>query len=210
MKVREIHDRLLEKAKDTYPELVTIFERQGPLFIPRRLSESLFLYLTRTVVNEHIPTKIADSIWSRLLEVAEGEKGTCEDTFLRQFDEEIRGKGLGREQMEALEQLRKVFLEGLVDDERLHQGDYEMVRRVVSRHWGYGTWSADMTAIFYFGLPDIWVEGDPSLKNGLRNMLDDRHRAQASEVPAAFSPFRSYLALHVWRFMEAEPRSMAG
>jgi len=210
MKVREIHDRLLEKAEESFPELVPIFELHGPLFIPRRLSESLFLYLTRTVAKERIPSRIAETIWSRLMKVADGEKGTDEDTFLRQFDEEIQAKGLSGEQLEALDHLRQVFLDGMVNDERLHEGDYEMVRKVVSSHWGYGEWSADMTAIFYFGLPDIWAEGDPILERGLRNMLKDRPPAAAKKVPPAFSPFRSYLALHVWRYMETESQSKAG
>lgn len=209
MKVRDIHQHLLDVAGDQYPELVPIFQNHGPLFIPRRLSESLFLFLTRTVVKQELSAETVDSIWSRLLKVAEEESGTQADTFDKQFENEIRHSGLSEEQLKVLGHLRQLFLEGLIDEQRLHQGDYQMVRKVVTGLWGYGAWSADMTAIFYFGLPDIWSSQDNALQNGLKAMLSGDHRDDVASVPDAFAPFRSYLALHVWRYLDPQRAAIA-
>jgi len=207
MKLKDIHAYLIERAEQFCPELLEHLHAHGPMFIPRRLSESLFLFLARMEAAKTLSAELTDSIWARLLRLSEQGGEARADAFDREFDSGGFAPKLTQEQRDVLRHLRQLFLDGLIDEQRLHQGDYQMVRKVVSGLWGYADWSADMTAIFYFGLPDIWCEGDSSLQSGLRQILHDDHHENMEEIIAAFSPFRTYLALHIWRFLDPHPQN---
>ena len=64
------------------------------------------------------------------------------------------------------------------------------------RIWGIGPWSCDMLAIFYCRDLDVWPEGDLAVQRVFRSYIGRRKPAKAA---AAFAPYRSVLALYMWR-----------
>ena len=61
-------------------------------------------------------------------------------------------------------------------------------------------WSADMLAIFFVALPDVWPAGDGAVDRGIRALLP--RRRHTGKAAALYRPHRSYLALHIWRGFE--------
>lgn len=204
-KIKDIHQFLLDKAAVHAPSLTPHFEKHGPLFIPRRLSESLFLFLARTAAQQDVSVAMTDSVWARLLTMARDKSAKPDDTYDREIADELQNSTLTKEQHQLLNHLRKLFLEGLIDEQRLHQDDYQTVQKILSGLRSYGHWSTDMTAIFYFGMPDIWINNDDYLNGGLRDMLGEKNAGSVEDITTVFSPFRSYLALHVWRYLDPYP-----
>jgi hypothetical protein len=68
--------------------------------------------------------------------------------------------------------------------------------------WGIGQWTADMTSIFYFGEPDVWPEGDMAVYRALCRLTGNRSKASRATVASAFAPYRSFLALYLWRYLD--------
>ena len=69
--------------------------------------------------------------------------------------------------------------------------------------WGIGQWTADMMSIFYFGEADIWPDGDLAVRK-TRTMLTSSRRKTVLTAER-FVPYRAYLALHMWRYVNAKP-----
>lgn len=72
--------------------------------------------------------------------------------------------------------------------------------------WGVGQWTADMMNIFYFGEPDIWPDGDVAARKTLEKLTSKRRKT--ARTAALFSPYRSYLALYMWRYVDAVPNKV--
>ena len=64
--------------------------------------------------------------------------------------------------------------------------------------WGFGPWSAEMTAMFFFGMPDVWAKKDLILDRCIRKIakLEDQNDEKIIQF---YSPFKTYLALHIWK-----------
>ena len=70
---------------------------------------------------------------------------------------------------------------------------------------GVGQWTVDMASIFYFGDPDIWPAGDLAVARTFRGYLSARQARRMDALVERFAPHRSYLALYMWRIIDAQP-----
>ncbi len=194
---QRVHQTLLDISRDRFGNVHSLIQENGPLSLEAHRAE-LFEYMAKTVAGQQLSAAAARTIWSRV-KTAVSESGyplielCCESGFPA-----LRSCGLSGNKVKALIHLRQSFADGSISEAQIRAAEYEDVIRIVSSIWGFGGWSADMIAIFYCGLPDVWSEGDSSLQKGLK-MLSDGVSIEASEITADFSPYRSYLALHVWK-----------
>ena len=69
--------------------------------------------------------------------------------------------------------------------------------------WGIGQWTADMMNMFYFGEEDIWPDGDVAARKTLERLTSPRRKTV--RTAARFAPYRSRLAIYMWRWLDAEP-----
>ena len=70
--------------------------------------------------------------------------------------------------------------------------------------WGVGPWTVEMSSIFYFRDPDIWPTSDGAICSGVQRILNrsDLNSDQVAKFGKPFAPFRSYLALHIWKALD--------
>lgn len=68
----------------------------------------------------------------------------------------------------------------------------------VRRHWGLSNWSASMLGIFYFGFEDIFPFEDGSIKRVVKAF----ESINIPIRPQLVKPYRSYLALYLWKFLD--------
>jgi DNA-3-methyladenine glycosylase II len=71
--------------------------------------------------------------------------------------------------------------------------------------WGMSDWSASMLGIFYFAHEDIFPHSDGSIQRAaelLRKAGYIRGRSKRAFVPEVAAPYRSYLALYMWRMLD--------
>jgi AraC family transcriptional regulator of adaptative response / DNA-3-methyladenine glycosylase II len=81
----------------------------------------------------------------------------------------------------------------------------DLRRRLVSRP-GIGPWTAGYVALRVLGDPDVLMDGDVALLAGARNLglvpAEETRPRQFKELArrgAAWAPWRSYAAMHLWR-----------
>jgi DNA-3-methyladenine glycosylase II len=78
----------------------------------------------------------------------------------------------------------------------------EDLRREVTSFWGLSDWSADILAISHFGHPDVFPKNDTTLQRAIRMAIDAYGLKPSDWKIEEVRPFRTYLALYLWRSVD--------
>lgn len=197
-----IHDRLLRVASTISPALSDAIEVNGPIRLKRAQGEeTLSLRLCRAVTGQQLSVLAARSIWNRLMDLC-GERPLLE-VLATTSPEALRGCGLSGAKVKTMQAIARADHAGLLDGPAL--ADLEAAERTarLTAIWGVGQWTADMMGISFFRDPDIWPDGDVTARKTLIRLTSARRKTHLTA--ARFSPYRSYLALHMWRWSDANP-----
>ena len=198
MTSEEIHHYLLSATDRKFPLLHNIISLNGPVKLPAKADNGLFLHLVHTIVNQQLSTQAAATIWQRLLDACGKQKMTLFDYCHAGNTESIRQCGISHKKIIAIYRLRKAFEDNEISEQQLKNADYTTIAETITKLWGFGKWSADMIAIFFYGLPDIWSPEDAILCKGIKYVSGDRVSV-AQKIVVATTPYKSYLSLHLWK-----------
>ncbi|MBM4228225.1 MAG: hypothetical protein FJ164_10815 [Gammaproteobacteria bacterium] len=62
-----------------------------------------------------------------------------------------------------------------------------------------------MVSMFFFRDPDIWPLGDLAVRKTFERYVGDHKRLDLHSGAALFAPYRSFLALYMWRIANNGP-----
>ena len=194
---------MLDVASEVAPALGAAMRDFGPLGFPEREDEGLGHFLARAVIGQQLSTHAARSIWGRI-EQAAAAAGVSLTLFCA--DERaaaLKACGVSRNKIKALDSIRQAALAGDLDARAVRAMSDEARSRHLISIWGIGQWTCDMAAIFYCRSPDVWPLGDVAVQRTFKRYIGRRSPVRAA---ARFAPYRSTLALHMWRIVNATPR----
>jgi DNA-3-methyladenine glycosylase II len=197
----ELFRWFIATARPVSAALARDIEAFGPVWFPEREDHGTAAFLARSIVGQQISAKAAASIWSRIEAGAKGE-GVRLAAFLAAADTaRLRGCGLSGNKTKAILQIHaaeaagglapKAGLRAMAHPDRVEQ---------LCRIWGVGPWTCDMLAIFYCRDLDVWPEGDLAVQKVFRRYIGRRKPTKAAAV---FAPYRSLLAIYMWRLAGA-------
>ena len=193
----------LKARAGPFPPLRQLLVANGHVPLPRRRSACLYDAMARTLVGQQLSNHAAKAIWQRLWDVSKGEPyALCGPSG----DRKLRSCGLSATKARALLELRAAFAKGVIQERAMLKLEHQQRSAVITSLWGFGQWSADMLAIFYFRDPDIWSPGDLALRRGLEHVSAGSVRRQRA-ILSQFTPKKSYLCLHLWR---GSPNALSG
>lgn len=196
-----VHDRFLAIAPDLSPALHDVVHRLGPVELPVRDHIAFPEHLARAVAGQQLSVKAARSIWGRV-ETACSDAPLIE-AFCEGRAEELRACGLSNAKVKTLMAIGQAAREGRLDGDALRAlSPAERVAELTAL-WGVGQWTADMANMFWFGEEDIWPEGDVAARKTLERLTSPRRKTV--RTAERFAPHRSYLALYMWRWVDARP-----
>jgi DNA-3-methyladenine glycosylase II len=175
----------------------------GRLALPKRNGRSLAWFLARVVTGQQLSTSAARSIWARVEERVRESGASMPDYFCAKNTRALRRCGLSRAKVQTLIAIRAAHTRGLLSVTRLRRMAHADRAEHLQQIWGIGQWTADMASIFYFGDPDVWPEGDAGVNRGLATIVNRRSKKTLRRIADAFSPYRSFLALYMWRSLDA-------
>ncbi|MGD1897052.1 MAG: DNA-3-methyladenine glycosylase family protein [Phormidesmis sp.] len=204
-----IQSEILAIAAELSPSLVEAIEQNGPLEL---ISEQKALQKTsqktpfperlcRAVTGQQLSIRAADTIWGRVVAGAGQER--LIDYFARVEPAALRACGLSGAKAKTIDEIATAALQGQLDSTELGTLSHAERTKRLTALWGVGQWTADMMGIFYFGDPDIWPDGDVTARKTLEKLTSKRRKTV--RTAARFAPYRSYLALHMWRYVDATP-----
>ena len=191
------HQFLLDTAA-RWPKLHRVLETVGPIHRQARRNLPLPESLCRAVAGQQLSVAAADTIWSRF-EAFRGQRPLV--PFLAKVtDLDLRGCGLSFAKIRSIRAIGEAADRGQLESGRLmHMGHGERTA-CLTEIPGVGPWTADMIGIFYCGDTDIWPDGDLVARRTLQNLVGKRFKTV--RVASTFSPWRSRLAMAMWRAVD--------
>lgn len=200
--ILKIHAQLLDAARPISAALTDALVLIGPLTFPDREDNGIAHFLCRAIVGQQLSTKAARSIWARIEQAATTSNSTIPDCFDPNQAEAIRACGVSANKVRALQSVRAAAERGALCQHTLRALDHQSRSEQLLEIWGVGQWTCDMASIFYCKSPDVWPLGDVTVQKTFAGLIGRRKPTKAAE---AFAPYRSYLALAMWRVADATP-----
>lgn len=201
----EIYQEFIAIATDISPKLTDAIATLGPLELTHCLDRSFSERLCRAVAGQQLSVKAAATIWRRVMTGA-GDT-TLIDYVAVAPPESLRACGLSAAKTKAMKAIAQATLNGQLNVDELSEMDHGDRSQRLTAVWGVGQWTADMMGIFYFGDPDIWPDGDVTARKTLEKLTSSRRKT--TRTANRFAPYRSYLALYMWRHVDASPNEKA-
>ena len=163
----------------------------------------LFDCLAQTVIEQQLAYAAAETIWKRLNKAATSANQTL-FLFCNQNNRATLKKiGLSGNKIKAILGARSAIENGDLNAENLSVMNYEKLHQTITSLWGFGDWSVDMIAIFYYGMTNVWSDQDLILNRGIKALCEKSSLSPENLLKLA-DPYQSYLALHIWRSKDAK------
>jgi DNA-3-methyladenine glycosylase II len=200
-------DRKLMKADK---RLAAVMKERGPIDpeTDRRGSRpDPYEALARAIVGQQLSTKAAASIWTRLLELFDGDAPAPEE-LLRKRPQTLRKAGLSNAKVRFLRDLAKHVKDGDLDLSRLKSLSDEDVIATLIEVNGIGRWTAEMFLIFHLGRPDVVSTGDLGIRRAVQityGMDDLPGPEELERIAEEWRPHRTLACLYLWRSLAATP-----
>ena len=193
-----IHQYLLANTINISNAVHDLVAGNGPVFLKAQRSGDLVLNLARVVSGQQLSTKAAESIWGRVEAMMCERATSLAKLFVEKNAETLRKSGLSRNKIKAIIEMVERFQSGELSSEDLFKQDYESLTQAITSLWGFGVWSSDMVAISFFAHEDVWPDKDLAIRKGIER-LSEGNLDKQQQILKACSPYRSYLARHIWR-----------
>ena len=135
--------------------------------INRPVSTDLFSTLVRSIVNQLISTKAANSIWGRLSEkLIEITPQSVASSNVA----DIKECGLSMRKAEYIKGIDEAVISGKLDLSALHEMSDDEVRKVLMSFKGIGPWTVEMILIFSLCRQDIVSWKDVGIQRGMMKL----------------------------------------
>ena len=199
---QDVYAQFLQRASELSEELHKAIAEIGPIHFPEREDDGLAHFLARAVVGQQLSTKAARSIWRRVEGLAESSGMGIPRLITEGNEEALRRCGVSKNKVRTLLGIGEAEAAGLLLGEKVRGMDHRSRTGHLIGMWGIGPWTCDMVSIFYCRDPDVWPTGDIAVQRTFANFMDGRKLSRALRL---FVPYRSYLALYMWRVVDGTP-----
>ncbi|HQS17793.1 DNA-3-methyladenine glycosylase [Reyranella sp.] len=189
------------------PRLAAIIDTVGPFRMELKHARSLFGSLAEAIVYQQLSNKAAATIYGRVEALyPDAPDGFTPGNILKTPDEALRGCGLSRAKVSAVQDLARRVEDGELPTLDVAQDipDAELIERLVTVR-GIGRWSAEMFLMFRLGRPDVLPVDDYSLRNAYAKAFAKRALPSPKELEKAgrkWRPYRTVASWYLWRVLD--------
>jgi DNA-3-methyladenine glycosylase II len=183
------------------PVLGKLMEKCGPIEIT--LEEDYFLSIASAIVGQQLSNRVADVLWSRLVELA-GET-IYPERILWLEDEALRQIGISYSKIKYLNALATAVIDNTLQLNQLHLFDDEEVIRQLTMVKGIGPWTAEMFLIFSMGRMDVFSVGDGGLQRAVKwlyGLEEVPGKEELLRISSRWKPYRTIASLYLWRAID--------
>ncbi|HZQ29778.1 MAG TPA: DNA-3-methyladenine glycosylase [Patescibacteria group bacterium] len=176
-----------------------------PIFEDR--SNDLFASLIRSIANQQLSGKAADTILGRFLNLF-GNKFPKPEEILKKTDDEIRAVGFSYPKVRYIKGLASMVVKKEIDLKKLPKLKDEEVIAELIKIKGVGKWTAEMILIFSLGRPDIFSLGDLGLVTAVSRLykIDRKNLKKIEKISIGWSPYRSVASWYLWKSLDNRPK----
>ena len=193
---KEINKYILSKCCN-YPVLRGQILENG-LLILKEPKLDLFTFLFKIIISQQISDKIADDIWSKICSKIGLTNPQIQIFSTKDYLDKILNEiSISNQKKKYICGIYKVIKENQLNITSLKKMNYEQFCHSLSRLYGVGPWTCDMTQIFFFNKKNIFPKNDLVI-NKVTKKLDQIEKRKIN-IKKRFSPFLSIFTLHLWK-----------
>lgn len=187
------------------PILASLVQVHGPLTLTRHAE--YYIHLCQSILSQQLSTKVARVIRQRFLDLY-GGRFPAPQEILDTRVETFRSIGFSNAKASYVHNVARFALEGGMDDAKLDAMTDEEVIHYLTPIKGVGRWTVEMLLMFTMGRHDVFAVDDLGIQNAMCTLYKIRKtdkkkmKARMLKISAAWSPYRSYACLHLWKSME--------
>jgi DNA-3-methyladenine glycosylase II len=189
------------------PVLAKLIARAGSFAMQIRHMQNPFEALARNIIYQQLNITAAAAIHQRVRDLFGGVKLRPQDV-LAADEEMLRGAGLSRAKLAALQDLAHKTLDGTVPTlARLRRMDDEVIIERLIQVRGIGRWTAEMLLMFRLGRPDVLPVDDYAVRKGFQITYGLAEMPKPKAVEAygeRWRPFRSVASWYMWEAVKLE------
>jgi DNA-3-methyladenine glycosylase II len=172
--------------------------------VPPR-TRSLVLSLVWSILSQQLSIQVAKVLYERFLKLF-GNRPPGPRRILAVPWTELRAIGVSSRKAEYIHNVARFILARRLTLAKLDRlGDDEIIE-LLTQVTGVGRWTVEMLLIFGLERPDVFAVDDLGVQKAMVRLfsLDQLPRKELRrrmlELSRRWSPYRSYVCLHMWKF----------
>ena len=161
-----------------------------------------FETLCRSIVGQQISVKAADSVWTKVEDLCNGNIN--KEKIINLSSEEMRTAGLSKQKITYL---KNIATSDVLATNWGELSDVEAIDRLCKIK-GVGVWTAEMFLIFNLGRPDVLPLADIGLIRGIEKHYYNSERIDKKELEkfrTKWSPWCTVATWYLWRSLDPIP-----
>ena len=194
---KKIHNILLERSLEQHRSLNEIFRNNGVIFL-KKSKKNLFAFMINLIISQQLSTKAANAIWKNVKELEKTKMLSLMEICSKKNSDILENCGLSKNKTKAAILLRQSFKQNKINEDVLSKMNESELSLFIQSLWGFGPWSAEIIAMFFYGMPDIWAKKDLILDRYIK-IIAKLENESYENIIQVYSPFKTYLALHIWK-----------
>jgi DNA-3-methyladenine glycosylase II len=178
------------------PRLGELIKRVGPCRLPESRQREPFIGLVRVVLAQQLSAKAAQTIFTRVVALADGSITPAQ--FLALDPAALRAAGVSRPKIAYLRDLAERVSDGRLPLEALETLPDDEVIAAITAVKGFGRWSAEMFLIFRLNRPDVLPLTDLGIIKGMQRLFGMKRRPAPRTMTRLAEPWRPYRSVASW------------
>lgn len=174
------------------------------IVIPKKTS-NITKSLTWSILSQQLSIVVAKVMFARFQELF-GGKFPGPEKILEMPVEKIRAIGISQSKANYIHNVAAFIVENKITVRKLQKMSDEEVIELLSQIKGVGRWTVEMLLIFGLGREDVFAVDDLGIQKAmielfkLQDLPKKELRIKMMELSKRWSPYRSYVSLHMWKF----------
>jgi DNA-3-methyladenine glycosylase II len=172
------------------------------------LQKNIPIRLMASIISQQLSTKVATIIFDRFLALYPGKKPTIQKV-LDTSEETLRGIGISYAKIKYIYAVANFCQAHTITDKKLAQLPDEAIIDLLVQINGVGKWTVQMLLMFSLGRENVFAVDDLGIQQAMVKLyrLDPSNKkelkAKMLSISEAWSPFKTYACLHLWRWKDA-------
>jgi DNA-3-methyladenine glycosylase II len=172
------------------------------------LQKNIPIRLMASIISQQLSTKVAAIIFDRFLSLYPGKKPTIQKV-LDTSEETLRGIGISYAKIKYIYAVANFCQVHTITDKKLAQLPDEAIIDLLVQINGVGKWTVQMLLMFSLGRENVFAVDDLGIQQAMVKLyhLDPSNKKELKSkmlsISEAWSPFKTYACLHLWRWKDA-------
>jgi DNA-3-methyladenine glycosylase II len=172
------------------------------------LQKNTPIRLMASIISQQLSTKVAAIIYERFLSLYPAKKPTIQKV-LDTPEETLRAIGISYAKIKYIYAVANFCFEHKINDKKLAQLSDEAIIDLLVQINGVGKWTVQMLLMFSLGRENVFAVDDLGIQQAMTKCynLDPSNKkelkAKMLSISEAWSPYKTYACLHLWRWKDA-------